>query len=92
MTAGMKTGLLVLAVVVFAVILLGKGKSMVMGAERKEPIPAPVVDEPHVASTHETAVFAGGMLLGRTDGVSAGKRRYGHYCRVFGRVCVYSYL
>ena len=38
----------------------------VMGAEttRKAPIPAPLLDEPHGAGRHETAVFAGGCFWG----------------------------
>ena len=51
----------------------------VMGAEatRKEPIPAPEVDEPNTGSKHETAVFAGGCFWGvqttfqRIKGVTA---------------------
>lgn len=51
---------------------------MVMGAEtRKEPIPAPVVDEQRAAQDKETAVFAGGCFWGvqsvynRVKGVTA---------------------
>ncbi|WP_254063679.1 peptide-methionine (S)-S-oxide reductase MsrA [Granulicella sp. S190] len=50
---------------------------MVLGAERKEPIPAPATDEPHASSAHETAVFAGGCFWGvqtvfqRVKGVTA---------------------
>ncbi|MCU1324560.1 MAG: peptide methionine sulfoxide reductase [Acidobacteriaceae bacterium] len=50
---------------------------MVFGAERKEPIPAPALDEQHVAAKHETAVFAGGCFWGvqtvfqRVKGVTA---------------------
>ena len=38
----------------------------VLGAEatRKEPIPAPTVDEPNSGKKHETAVFAGGCFWG----------------------------
>jgi peptide-methionine (S)-S-oxide reductase len=64
MTSAMKTGLIVLVVVVAVFMLLGRGKRMVMGAERKEPIPAPAIDEPHTGATHETAVFAGGCFWG----------------------------
>jgi peptide-methionine (S)-S-oxide reductase len=50
---------------------------MVMGAERKEPIPAPALDEQHSTAKHETAVFAGGCFWGvqttfqRIKGVTA---------------------
>ena len=51
---------------------------MVFGAERrKEPIPAPAVDEPQHRRKHETAVFAGGCFWGvqttfqRMKGVTA---------------------
>src|SRR5260370_18991818 len=51
----------------------------VKGAEatRKEPIPAPQVDEPHTQTKTETAVFAGGCFWGvqtvfeRVKGVTA---------------------
>jgi peptide-methionine (S)-S-oxide reductase len=51
----------------------------VMGAEttRKEPIPAPAVEEPNTGAKHETAVFAGGCFWGvqttfqRIKGVTA---------------------
>ena len=49
----------------------------VLGAERTEPLPAPTLDEPHSAATHETAVFAGGCFWGvqtvfqRVKGVTA---------------------
>ena len=53
-------------------------KQMAFGAEtRKEPLPAPMVDEPHTAAGHETAVFAGGCFWGvqtvfqRVKGVTA---------------------
>jgi peptide-methionine (S)-S-oxide reductase len=61
--------------IVFA-LLIGV-KKMVLGAERKEPIPAPLVDEEHPAAKHETAVFAGGCFWGvqtviqRVKGVTA---------------------
>jgi peptide-methionine (S)-S-oxide reductase len=48
-----------------------------LAAERKEPIPAPVVDEPKEAAKSETAVFAGGCFWGvqttfqRIKGVTA---------------------
>jgi peptide-methionine (S)-S-oxide reductase len=52
-------GLLLLLV---AVVLIGV-RSMVFGAERKTPLPAPVLDE-HSTATRETAVFAGGCFWG----------------------------
>jgi peptide-methionine (S)-S-oxide reductase len=64
MTSAVKTGLIVLVVVVAVFMLLGRGKRMVMGAERKEPIPAPAMDEPNTGAKHETAVFAGGCFWG----------------------------
>src|ERR1700677_4686369 len=77
MTSAVKTGLIVLVVVVAVFVLLGRGKRMVMGAERKEPIPAPAIDEPQTGAKHETAVFAGGCFWGvqttfqRIKGVTA---------------------
>ena len=66
-----------IGVVVAAALLIGVRK-MVIGAEtRKEPIPAPVVDEQGAAHGHETAVFAGGCFWGvqsvynRVKGVTA---------------------
>jgi peptide-methionine (S)-S-oxide reductase len=65
-----------LGVLVVAAALVGV-KTMVFGAERKEPIPAPALDEQHVAAKHETAVFAGGCFWGvqtvfqRVKGVTA---------------------
>jgi peptide-methionine (S)-S-oxide reductase len=50
-------------VLVAGALLIG-GKRMVMGAERKEPLPAPSVDEQHPSAKHETAVFAGGCFWG----------------------------
>jgi peptide-methionine (S)-S-oxide reductase len=83
MTAGIKTGLLVLAAIAVAVILMTSGRRIfmgtVMGAEatRKEPIPAPAMDEPNTSAKSETAVFAGGCFWGvqttfqRIKGVTA---------------------
>jgi peptide-methionine (S)-S-oxide reductase len=77
MMTGMKTGLIVLGVIVVAVMLFIGGRRAVMGAERTEPIPAPTLDEPHPSATHETAVFAGGCFWGvqtvfqRVKGVTA---------------------
>jgi peptide-methionine (S)-S-oxide reductase len=65
-----------LGVIVAGALLIG-AKRMVMGAERKEPIPAPVLDEQHPTAKHETAVFAGGCFWGvqttfqRIKGVTA---------------------
>ena len=80
---GLRAGLSGLGVLVFAGLLVTGGKRMfmgtVMGAEatRKEPIPAPVMDEPNTGAKHETAVFAGGCFWGvqttfqRLKGVTA---------------------
>src|SRR5438270_5657332 len=83
MTAGIKAGLVGLGVVAVAVLLSAGGRRMimstVMGAEttRKEPIPAPAVDEASAGAKQETAVFAGGCFWGvqttfqRIKGVTA---------------------
>ena len=83
MTVRVRTGLIGLGVVVVAVLLITGGRRMIMGtvmgaeATRKEPIPAPAVDEPNTGSKHETAVFAGGCFWGvqttfqRIKGVTA---------------------
>jgi peptide-methionine (S)-S-oxide reductase len=83
MTAGIRTGLIGLGVVLVAVLLIAGGWRTIMGtvmgaeATRKEPIPAPMVDEPSTGSKHETAVFAGGCFWGvqttfqRIKGVTA---------------------
>jgi peptide-methionine (S)-S-oxide reductase len=52
-----------LGMLVAGALLIGM-KKMVMGAERKEPLPAPAVDEQHPSAKHETAVFAGGCFWG----------------------------
>src|ERR1700729_612408 len=53
-----------IGVVVAAALLIGVRK-MAIGAEtRKEPIPAPVVDEQGTAHGQETAVLAGGCFWG----------------------------
>lgn len=76
----MKNGVVWLLVAVLGVVLAGLlmrgGRTMAIAAERKEPIPAPTVDEP--GKTHsETAVFAGGCFWGvqsvfqRVKGVTA---------------------
>ncbi len=66
-----------IGMVVAAALLIGVRK-MVIGAEtRKEPIPAPVVDDHGQAPGKETAVFAGGCFWGvqsvynRVKGVTA---------------------
>src|SRR3981081_531492 len=83
MTAGARLGLIGMGVVVLAVLLMTGGwrtmMGAVMGAEatRKEPIPAPAVDESNTGAKHETAVFAGGCFWGvqttfqRIKGVTA---------------------
>jgi peptide-methionine (S)-S-oxide reductase len=83
MTAGARAAWIGLAVVVIAGLLMAGGWRMVMGtvmgaqAARKEPIPAPAVDEPQGQTKHETAVFAGGCFWGvqttfqRIKGVTA---------------------
>src|SRR5258708_1577168 len=83
MTAGVRTGLVGLGIVVVAMLLITGGWRMimgtVMGAEttRKEPIPAPAMDVSNTGSKHETAVFAGGCFWGvqttfqRIKGVTA---------------------
>jgi peptide-methionine (S)-S-oxide reductase len=79
----MKTALIGLGVVLVAVVMITGSRRIfmgtVMGAEatRKEPIPAPTVDEPQTGAKHETAVFAGGCFWGvqttyeRIKGVTA---------------------
>jgi peptide-methionine (S)-S-oxide reductase len=68
--------LLIFGVVIAGAVLFG-AKTMVFGAERKTPLPAPAMDEPHAAAGHETAVFAGGCFWGvqtvfqRIKGVTA---------------------
>lgn len=66
MTAGIRTGLVGLGLVLAAVSLIVASRRMVMGVEatRKEPIPAPTMDEPQGSTKHETAVFAGGCFWG----------------------------
>ncbi len=49
-------------VLLVGAVLIGV-KTMVLGAERKTPLPAPVVDE-HTQAKRETAVFAGGCFWG----------------------------
>ena len=50
-------------VLLVVAILIGV-KTMVFGAERKTPLPAPVLDEEHTTAKRETAVFAGGCFWG----------------------------
>ena len=76
-----KSSLMVLGAVVAAGALVIGAKTMVFGAEtRKEPLPAPVIDEltgEHSTAHSETAVFAGGCFWGvqtvfqRVKGVTA---------------------
>ncbi len=86
-----------MAVLVMAAILMGV-RTMVFGAEtRKEPLPAPAVDEQHGMAHAETAVFAGGCFWGvqtvfqRVKGVthtvagySGGTRETANYGAVSG--------
>ena len=60
----MRNGLVqvVVGVLLVVAVLIGV-KTMVFGAERKTPLPAPVVDEQTTAK-RETAVFAGGCFWG----------------------------
>jgi peptide-methionine (S)-S-oxide reductase len=72
-----------LGIAVVAILLMAGGRRMVMGtvmgaqATRKEPIPAPTLDEQSSTAKHETAVFAGGCFWGvqttfqRIKGVTA---------------------
>ena len=62
----MKAGLVAAALVVAAWVAVVGGRRMVMGvdAARKEPIPAPVVDETQGTAKQETAVLAGGCFWG----------------------------
>src|ERR1700678_238397 len=81
MNTGLRSGLIVLGAIALAVLLIAGGRRMimgtVMGAERKEPLPARVLDEEHPTAKHETAVFAGGCFWGvqtvfqRVKGVTA---------------------
>ena len=70
MSAGMKSALVGLCVVLLAWLAIAGGRRFLMGtvmgaqATRKAPIPAPLLDEPHGAATRETAVFAGGCFWG----------------------------
>jgi peptide-methionine (S)-S-oxide reductase len=61
----MRSGVVQFAVGVLLVVAILIGvKTMVFGAERKTPLPAPVLDEQHTAAKRETAVFAGGCFWG----------------------------
>src|SRR5271169_1183377 len=79
MSSVTRIALTVLSILIIAVIVMTGARRMVMGAQatRKEPIPAPTVDE-HTPTAHsETAVFAGGCFWGvqttfqRIKGVTA---------------------
>ncbi len=52
-----------LAISLLMAILVG-AKTMLFGAEKRAPIPAPVLDEKDRTATRETAVFAGGCFWG----------------------------
>jgi peptide-methionine (S)-S-oxide reductase len=56
-------GVFVVAAILLAAKLIGV-KTMAFGAERREPIPAPAVDEQQSAAHEETAVLAGGCFWG----------------------------
>jgi peptide-methionine (S)-S-oxide reductase len=83
MISGARAAWIGLGAVVVAILLMAGGRKMVMGtvmgaqATRKEPIPAPTLDEQHSTAKHETAVFAGGCFWGvqttfqRIKGVTA---------------------
>jgi peptide-methionine (S)-S-oxide reductase len=83
MMASVRVGLIGLGVVVVAALLTTGGRRAIMGtvmgaeATRKEPIPAPTMDEPKTGAKSETAVFAGGCFWGvqttfqRIKGVTA---------------------
>jgi len=74
-----RVALTVLSILIIAVIVMTGARRMVMGAQatRKEPIPAPALDEHNPTSHSETAVFAGGCFWGvqttfqRIKGVTA---------------------
>lgn len=77
----LRSGLMAVSAIALAVLLIAGGRRLmmgtVMGAERKEPLPAPVLDEQNPTAKHETAVFAGGCFWGvqttfqRLKGVTA---------------------
>jgi peptide-methionine (S)-S-oxide reductase len=83
MAAAARAAWIGLGIVVVAILLTAGGRRMVMGtvmgaqASRKEPIPAPTLDEQSSTAKHETAVFAGGCFWGvqttfqRIKGVTA---------------------
>ena len=52
-----------LSVLLLVAVLLG-ARTMLFGAEKRAPIPAPVLDEKDRTATRETAVFAGGCFWG----------------------------
>jgi peptide-methionine (S)-S-oxide reductase len=76
MKIGAWLGLSVVFLALLAGVLWMGGRTMAIAAERKEPIPAPTLDEPSKAHS-ETAVFAGGCFWGvqtvyqRVKGVTA---------------------
>src|SRR5277367_654651 len=83
MMTAIRTGLVGLGIVVVAALLTIGGRRAIMGtvmgaeATRKEPLPAPTLDEQPPSAKHETAVFAGGCFWGvqttfqRIKGVTA---------------------
>jgi peptide-methionine (S)-S-oxide reductase len=83
MAVSVRNGLIGLGIVVVIALLIAGGRRIVMGtvlgaeATRKEPIPAPALDEQQGKAKHETAVFAGGCFWGvqttfqRIKGVTA---------------------
>src|SRR6202042_943931 len=79
MSSVTRVALTVLSILIIAVVVMTGARRMVMGAQatRKEPIPAPTVDEQHPTAHTETAVFAGGCFWGvqttfqRIKGVTA---------------------
>jgi peptide-methionine (S)-S-oxide reductase len=52
-----------LSVLLLVAVLMG-ARTMLFGAEKRAPIPAPVLDEKDRTATRETAVFAGGCFWG----------------------------
>ena len=63
MTRAISVVILVLAVVM---VFMG-ARTMIFGAEKKGPLPAPLLDEPvhpEVRGVRETAVFGGGCFWG----------------------------